>query len=161
MPCIFEEIWLESSMQIRKTTIRDIDIVAQIWKSHVERNLDIHKVKKSFFDDSTYWFVADANDTKSFFPNIQAFAAASAENGIGHLAGIASTLEQRGIGSQILKHLEEELKKGGCKKVTLYVRKNNLKAQKFYDKNKYEITDIIYNHYPDDNDDAYLMEKSL
>ena len=146
-------------MQIRKTTIRDIDTVAQVWKSYVERNLDINKVKNSFLSDSTYWFVADSNDTKSFFPNIQAFVAASAENGIGHLAGIASIAEQRGIGSQILKHLEEELKNGGCQKVTLYVRKSNLKAQKFYDKNGYDIVDIIYNHYPDDRDDAYLMEK--
>lgn len=148
-------------MQIRKTTARDIDTVAQIWKTNVERNLDINKVKKSFFDNSTYWFVADANDTKSFFPNIQAFVAASAENGIGHLAGIASTLEQRGVGTQILKHLEEELKKGGCQKVTLYVRKSNLKAQKFYDKNGYEITNILYNHYSDNGEDSYLMEKPL
>ncbi len=149
-------------MHIRKTTIKDIDIVAQIWKTNVERNVDIDKVKKSFFEDSTYWFVVDGNETKSYFPNIHAFVAASAENGIGHLAGIASTLEQRGIGSQILKHLEEEFKKGGCQKVTLYVRKSNLKAQKFYDKHKYEITDIIYNHYTDEgNEDAYLMEKPL
>ena len=147
-------------MQIRKVEPKDIDTVAHIWKHFVEKNLDKNKVRQNYFQNSDLWYVLDNNEN-SFVPEIQAFVSASAAPGVGHISGIAAVTEAKGFGSKILKHVEGEFVKRGCEKARLYVRKSNFKAQRFYDKNGYEIIDVVHNYYVDDLEDAYLLEKVL
>ncbi len=51
-----------------------------------------------------------------------------------------------GIGGMILKHAEEILKNMGCPKVNLLVRKSNSGVVEFYEKEGFEINDVICMH---------------
>jgi ribosomal protein S18 acetylase RimI-like enzyme len=47
------------------------------------------------------------------------------------------------IGTKLLKHTENELKKLGCVKINLQIHKNNEMVKKFYLKNGYDIEERI------------------
>ena len=49
--------------------------------------------------------------------------------------------QKKGVGSNILRLVEEELLKLGCPKINLFVRNNNLNIKTFYKKNIYESQD--------------------
>ena len=49
--------------------------------------------------------------------------------------------QKKGVGSNILRLVEEELLKLGCPKINLFVRNNNLNIKTFYKKNIYQSQD--------------------
>ncbi|HDI02291.1 MAG TPA: ribosomal-protein-alanine N-acetyltransferase [Ignisphaera sp.] len=82
---------------------------------------------------------------------------------IGHIVSICIHPDhrRRGLGTLLMKNVEERLKKifGLCK-IRLEVRVSNYAAINMYRKLGYTIATILYNYYPD-GEDAYLMIKNV
>uniref|UniRef100_A0A7C2VNT7 Ribosomal-protein-alanine N-acetyltransferase n=1 Tax=Ignisphaera aggregans TaxID=334771 RepID=A0A7C2VNT7_9CREN len=85
------------------------------------------------------------------------------KDGYGHIASLCvhPNYRMRGIGTKLLKALEDVFKKQfGIYKYRLEVKTSNIKAINLYAKLGYKITDIIPNYYPD-GEDAYVMIKDF
>lgn len=73
---------------------------------------------------------------------------------------VATCYRRQGIGSLILNHLLEIVKKKNCKRVILEVRSTNIPAQKLYSKFGFEIIGKRKNYYSD-GEDALILEKKI
>jgi ribosomal protein S18 acetylase RimI-like enzyme len=60
-----------------------------------------------------------------------------------HYLGVEPALQMKGYGRQIVGAMEEKLRAKGCPKINLQVRKDNLKAVKFYEKIGFKIDEVI------------------
>lgn len=80
---------------------------------------------------------------------------------LGHIISIAvHPLYRRiGVGTELMRAVEERLRKQGIKKIYLEVRVSNRPAINLYKKLGYRIERVIPRYYGDE--DAYLMVKTL
>lgn len=95
--------------------------------------------------------------------NIVGFIFVSANNGtVGHITtiGIAPEHRKRGLGRELLNHVENALQKREFEAVVLEVRVSNFGAQNLYSKYGYVIIQKLINYYRN-NEDAFLMSKTL
>ncbi|MBX3243858.1 MAG: ribosomal protein S18-alanine N-acetyltransferase [Acidobacteria bacterium] len=83
-------------------------------------------------------------------------------NGTAHLTtiGIAPEHRRRGLGSELLKHLEGRLVEKGLSIVALEVRVSNTTAQALYQMAGYACVQRLENYYHN-GEDGFLMTKSL
>ena len=80
----------------------------------------------------------------------------------GHIISVA-TIEAhrgRGVGTALVRHAMEELRKGGCKEVFLEVRVTNDDAVRLYRKMNYQVSGTMQGYYKD-GESAYLMAQQL
>lgn len=56
-----------------------------------------------------------------------------------------SKLENKGIGTELIKRVEEIVKQTNCNRIKLVTTNDNLNALKFYQKRGYHISNIYYN----------------
>jgi len=80
----------------------------------------------------------------------------------GHIISIA-TLEQhrgKGIGTNLVQRVMEEMRKGGCKEVFLEVRVTNEEAVSLYKKLSFLVNGTMQGYYKD-GESAYLMAQTL
>jgi len=61
------------------------------------------------------------------------------------IISLDSIVENRGIGSMILKAFEKKAKDGGAAKISLITTNDNIRALQFYQKRGYQISNIIVN----------------
>jgi ribosomal-protein-alanine acetyltransferase len=64
---------------------------------------------------------------------------------------------RQGIASYLLKNFIKEISTINIKQIELEVKRKNISAIKFYQKNGFEIVDIVENFYQN-NEDAYIMK---
>lgn len=90
------------------------------------------------------------------------FIAYNIKNKIGHIAGIAidSCQQQSGLGSTLLRIMEEDLKDNGFDEIMLEVKTDNEIASKFYIKNGYYFSNITEDFYGKGKD-ALIFRKEL
>jgi len=79
---------------------------------------------------------------------------------IGHIISIAvhPGWRRKGIGSKLLKKIEDEFKRKGIKSFILEVEITNKPAISLYKKHGYRVIDVIKGYYPG-GEDAYVMVK--
>lgn len=73
---------------------------------------------------------------------------------------VSPSYQRRGVGSILLKHSLNELKKKKVDKIILHVRIKNKKAINFHQKFNFKVLKIIRNYYSN-GEDAYLMERLI
>lgn len=61
------------------------------------------------------------------------------------IISLDSIVEGQGIGSQLLKKVEQTVKDKGCTRLSLITTNDNLQAMKFYQKRGYRIVQVIPN----------------
>lgn len=72
---------------------------------------------------------------------------------------VAPDSRRKGLGTALLKNLEEYARKQTLIEIYFEVRESNLPAQMLYKKLGYEAVEILRGHYGDD--DGYLMRKPI
>ena len=80
----------------------------------------------------------------------------------GHIISVATLDEHRakGVGSRMVQHALEEMRKGGCKEAYLEVRTSNDGAVKLYEKLGFKVANTLQSYYKD-GEPAYLMALQL
>ncbi len=80
----------------------------------------------------------------------------------GHIISVATLAEHRakGVGSRMVQHALEEMKKGACKEAYLEVRTSNDGAIKLYEKLGFNVANTLQSYYKD-GEAAYLMALQL
>lgn len=80
----------------------------------------------------------------------------------GHIISVATLNEHRakGVGSRMVQHALEEMKKAGCREAYLEVRVSNEGAIKLYEKIGFKLTNTLQSYYKD-GEGAYLMAQQL
>jgi ribosomal-protein-alanine N-acetyltransferase len=80
----------------------------------------------------------------------------------GHIISIATIEGHRGkgVGSNLIRHAMDEMRKGGCKEVFLEVRITNDEAVRLYRKLMFQVTGTMQGYYKD-GESAYLMAQQL
>lgn len=80
----------------------------------------------------------------------------------GHIISIATleTHRGKGIGTILIRHAMDEMRKGGCKEVFLEVRITNDDAVRLYRKLSFQVTGTMQGYYKD-GESAYLMAEQL
>lgn len=73
---------------------------------------------------------------------------------------VSAEYRRRGVGKQLLKKAEEEVKKRGATRAFLEVRSNNLPAMNLYEGGGYTAVRRRERYYPD-GEDAFVMSKRL
>lgn len=74
---------------------------------------------------------------------------------------IASDHRRKGLATLLLKKAVGILKDGGAKKLFLEVRRSNEGAIRFYEKQRFLLSDVRRNFYDDPKEDALVMVKVL
>ncbi len=84
------------------------------------------------------------------------------EDGAAHITtiGVAPEHRRRGLGGQLLSHLENSLKAKEIGAVVLEVRVSNTAAQNLYKRCGFWVTQKVA-HYYNNGEDGFLMMKSL
>lgn len=92
----------------------------------------------------------------------RSFSLSNIFNKKGHLLKIAVEEEMRrqGVGTSLLRSLEEKYRERDVEKIELEARIRNDEARKFYKKNEFEEKELIKNYYPD-GANAVLMVKKI
>jgi ribosomal protein S18 acetylase RimI-like enzyme len=116
-----------------------IDIWASIFNYQAPRNKPSLIVDKKFAVNDDLFFIAVENGV------IVGTIMAGYDGHRGWIYSLAVIPEKRRarIGTRLLKHAENELKKLGCVKINLQVFQHNEIVKEFYLKNGYEIEDRI------------------
>ena len=74
---------------------------------------------------------------------------------------VASAYRRLSVGSQIIEKLINKLSTQRRQEIVLEVRESNLGAQRFYAAQGFRAVEVLRDHYPDTDDDAYVMRYSL
>lgn len=77
-----------------------------------------------------------------------------------HFLAVIVEYQNKGIGSKLMEHFEEQAKKRGYERIIVNVYGNNTRAIKFYEKNGYKHWFTIPYRY-EEGIDAYVMCKDL
>lgn len=80
----------------------------------------------------------------------------------GHIISLAvhPSYRGRGLGSVLLKELEERMVRDGVKRIKLEVSVSNRAAISLYRSRGYRVVNVVPSYYPDGSD-AYVMVKEL
>jgi ribosomal-protein-alanine N-acetyltransferase len=143
---------------VRRANARDIPSIVCIWKENIETSNTFVDIAFAFRRNRKYWFVSiDEGNNK-----ITGFVAGTMKSSErGHISGIAVVPDRRrkGIGGKLIETAEDAFMRDGFKKITLEVRKSNVGAQNFYEKQGYTPTYVTGGYYPD-GEDAINYEKN-
>ena len=74
---------------------------------------------------------------------------------------VAPLMRRNGIGQQMIEKLVHKLSQQRREAITLEVRETNLTAQVFFRQQGFRAMSVLRDHYPDTNEDAYLMQFNL
>ncbi len=75
--------------------------------------------------------------------------------------GVLPELQNRGIGTELMKAAYAEGIRRGCERCLLEVRKSNEKAIRFYHGQKFRLTLCRQDYYTNPVEDAWVMERDL
>ncbi|HOK41633.1 MAG TPA: ribosomal protein S18-alanine N-acetyltransferase [bacterium] len=148
---------MENNIKISQLTINDLEQILEI-----EEEAFITRWSKQFYikeitNENSYYIKAKINNI------VVGFAGLNLILDEAHITKIAVRYEYRkkGIATKLLNYLIDYLKKNNFKKIYLEVRKFNLPAINFYQKNLFKIDGIRKGYYIDTNDDAILMSLEI
>ena len=138
-----------------KNTLENSTIKA-LFEIHNDVFLDYDKLtfenfKNEFFLENRIYFIALNN--KKIIGYIGVINCVDFFEIIG--IGVNKKNQRAGIGTKLLKKIFEKAKSLNIEKIFLEVDQKNEKAQNFYKKNGFSITNIRKNYYK--NNDAYIM----
>ena len=148
-----------SGLEFRRINAKDSKCVLEIERqtSLSEWSFDGYKTEISRTD--SICLVAELKKTIVGFVIARLISAAS-EGEILNF-GVASDFQKMGIGTLLLREVIEIILLNKIEYLWLEVRKSNLKAKKFYEKNGFEIVGARKNFYNNPTEDALLMKLRL
>lgn len=149
-----------SEITIRRAKISDLEEIYQIEVECFPEDAFTLSFIKSLIEDPDFIFlVATLNE------RIAGFVVGALENfrgkTVGHIYSIdvKSEYRGRGIGSLLLKSIEETLREAGAKECYLEVRIDNLVARSLYFKFGYRVFRVLKNYYGAGKDGILLMKR--
>ncbi|WP_144999662.1 ribosomal protein S18-alanine N-acetyltransferase [Polystyrenella longa] len=74
---------------------------------------------------------------------------------------VAEPYRRHGIGIQMIQKLIDKLSQQRRSEIDLTVRETNLSAQLFYQSQGFKAVNVLRGHYPDTDEDAYLLRYQL
>lgn len=116
---------------------------------------NMHRMQEVTSDpNGSYWSVK-AND------DVVGFGFGRAAGGVGFInwIGVKHEYRKRGVGSAILKSMEDDFAIRGCHKLELYTYQDNMPLLGFYEKRGYDKVARLSNHYY--NLDIIYMTKAV
>lgn len=149
-----------SDVKIRKAEISDLEEIYQIEvECFPEDAFTPLFIKKLIEDSNSIFLVATLNEHVAGFivGTLEKFRGKT----VGHIYSIDVKSEYRGkgIGSFLLKSIEEALRKIGVKECYLEVRVDNMVARNLYFKFGYRVFQILKNYYGVGKDGILLMKR--
>jgi len=129
-------------MQIREFKITDYDKVMQLWKESglvIRPGDDIEGVRLKLQRDPDLFLLAEENDE---IVGVVMGAWDGRRGWINHLA-VKPGLQRSGIGSRLVRELEERLAKKGARKVNAQVYQWNKGSIEFFKAAGYEVHDDL------------------
>ena len=126
-----------ASIHIREILFpEDYSPVIQFWEKiekgiHVGRSDTLVEIEKKLQRDPDLFLIAEA-DKELIGTVIGGF---DGRRGFVYHLAVADTYRGHGVGSQLLKEIEERLQKKGCLRCFLFVTSDNGEAMRFYEKN--------------------------
>ncbi len=89
------------------------------------------------------------------------FSGRSYMSKMGHILNLAvdPNIRRKGVGSKLMKGIEDRFREAGATKITLEVRESNVEAQDFYKKRGFQEIGRVRAYYPDE--DAIIMCKTF
>ena len=152
----------DSEVGIRRAEISDLEEIYRIEVECFPEDAFTPSFIKTLVEDSNSIFlVATLNE------RIAGFVIGTLENfrgkTVGHIYSIDVKSEYRGkgIGSLLLKSIEEALRKSGAKECYLEVRVDNLVARNLYFKFGYRVFSVLKNYYGAGKDGILLMKRLI
>jgi ribosomal-protein-alanine N-acetyltransferase len=145
---------------LRKLVVSDVDTVAAL-----ERSIFTDPWSRSVFmreaqlgDDSWNRVAVDEVSGRILGYLVAWFVADEV-----HLAnvGVDPDLRRGGLAQQLLDEMIEEGSRRGARLVLLEVRRSNIVAQAFYEKNGFSTVTVRRRYYQDNREDALVMIKPL
>ena len=134
----------------------DVFAIKELYKIHNKVFIDVDKLsyenfEREFYLDNRIYYMAIFN--KKIIGYIGVINCIDFFEIIG--IGVKEENQNNGIGTKLLKEVFNRAKKLKIEKIFLEVDEKNKKAQNFYIKNGFSITNIRKNYYK--NNDAYIM----
>ena len=134
----------------------NISIIEELFKIHTNTFLDFDKLsfenfKNEFSLDNRIYYMANLGEKAVGY--IGAINCVDFFEIIG--IGVETLYQRKGVGTELLKTIFNKAKELNILKIFLEVDEQNLKAQNFYKKNGFLITNIRKNYYK--NNDALVM----
>lgn len=145
----------KQTIKIRSCKEQDLEVIKEIEQKNFPTPWPMASFKQILHRDSGMFLVAATGN------EVWAYSIANVERDInlsrfqtrreGHLLKIAVAQKKRrqGIGTSLIKVLENNLQEEGIESMKLEVRVQNKGARKFYKTRGFEEKELIKNYYPD------------
>ena len=143
---------------IRKMTVNDLEEVLEIERScfndpWTKDNFE-YEIKENLFSRS--YVYEEEGKILGYGMMWILFESADITN-----IAVREDSRNKGIGSALLSHMEEEAKREGVEFLHLEVRLSNTKAISLYEKSGFEVLRLRKGYYSDNFEDAYEMMKGV
>ncbi len=152
---------MKGDVIIRRASEKDLAEIIRIWKRNIKTINTPADISHIFFLYQKYFLVAEI-DGKGIVGFVGGSVRGWDGKKRGHISGIAVDREYRGmgIGSKLIKAVEEYFRRDAFDRVTLEVRISNRTAIDFYEWHGYRKIYVVRGYYAD-GEDAFIYEKKL
>lgn len=146
-------------MNIRRATLEDLNDILSIDSSLFPPDISYDAETFLFYliDKATVTFVAE---TEGDIAGFVIFRPNSSREGGLVTIDVLTQFQRQGIGSELLKRVEQIAKEAGYQRIVLQTDVANDNAIRFYEKHRYKTERKLRRYYRDDSD-AWEMVKSL
>tara|TARA_Y100000766_G_C18828402_1_gene566720 strand:- start:579 stop:1037 length:459 start_codon:yes stop_codon:yes gene_type:complete len=147
-------------IKIREYTFYDINQIVKCGKNNLPLFYGIFDMLINIFNTNQICYVAEENNNICGFIIAECEKIEGSKNVNIHIQSIGVNKNKRckNIGSRLI----ERLKQNYHKQISLYVKKDNIRAISFYKKNNFEVIEKKINYYKNyfknESNDAYLMK---
>lgn len=144
---------LDSSQERKQTTFQirvfrfpeDYPAVYQLWSQagpgiHLRRSDQLEEIAKKLLRDPDLFLVAEEQG-KIIGSVLGGF---DGRRGMVYHLAVAVSHRRRGIGSALMKELEDRLRRKGCIRYYLLVTRDNLEAMRFYESHGWHRMEDLY-----------------
>ena len=133
---------MDNQLTIRTFTQTDTDRVIEIWQEcglTVPQNVPATDIQlKTEFQPELFFVAEKASQLTGTI-----MAGYEGHRGWLNYLGVLPAWRRQGIGTALVRHALEKLKKLGCPKVNLMVRKSNLQVIEFYKKLGFLLDEVV------------------
>ena len=145
-----------AEIRIQKAEDADLHDIVRAWKRNIKTANTLSDIADIFYSFKRYFFIVTSAG------GVIGFVGGAIRGGHGHISGIAVDKEYRmkGIGTSLLKMLEDEFRNDAFDTVTLEVRKSDRVAIQVYEKHGYKPTYTVKGYYAD-GEDAVVYKKRI
>lgn len=146
-------------MYIIPLELKYCEQVAELAKNSLPEHWSLKEIQDVLQYDHNRYFIAVRKGKEK----VIGFAGVMLIADEAELLNIAVDFQYRkqGIGQLLLNRVLFEVRKSGGNRILLEVRKNNLKAISFYEKNHFEKIAQRKNYYDNPLEDAWVMDKKI